>query len=91
MKVQYNGSNYSFSETAESELQRAAFMIACNRDENFDVESWCAIYAAASKYPYKECITYLKAALSEMRELNEIGKKFACRVLDFKIVDESGE
>lgn len=91
MKVKYIGSGYSFGDTAKGELQRAAFMIACNRDETFDVEGWCAIYAAASQYPYKECIAYLKASLDEMRELNDVGKKFACRVLDFKAYEDEGQ
>lgn len=91
MKVKYIGSGYSFGDTAKDELQRAAFMVACNRDETFDVEGWCALYAAASRYPYKECLAYFKATLDEMRELNDVGKKFACRVLDFKAYDEEGE
>lgn len=88
MKVKYTGGNYSFSDTAENELQRAAFMIACNRGEDYDFEDWCKVYAVASKYPFKECYAYLKATIEEMRDLNDTGKKFACRVLGFTAVDE---
>lgn len=88
MKVKYSGSTYSFGDSAQTELQRAAFVIACNRDENFDLEGWCVIYSAASKYPYKECLAYLKASVAEMRELNDVGRKFACRVLGFTAFEE---
>jgi hypothetical protein len=87
MKVKYTGSGYSFGDTTRDELQRAAFLIACNESAEFDVEKWCRIYAAASRYPYKDCIAYLKATLEEMRDLNDTGKKFACRVLNFTEVD----
>ena len=65
------GSYYTFSESnsATGEVERMMFIIACNHDEELDIEEFINAYAIANRYKPAEVSKYAKACYNDFRSI----------------------